>query len=236
MSLKSTAKQIFRWFYIRRAKTELRKLRQSSVPEVNRIAEVLEESFYRSLTSEERLWVDVIEDRRAKLNNDPTEINVADFGAVAPGHVLSEEETNTGVLTREPVADVARASKPAFWALILFKLVRHFKPNHVIELGSCVGISAAYQGAALMLNGGGKLITLEGAPEVAEIARQTLEGLELANTEVIAGRFADTLPEVMEAMNPVDYVFVDGHHRALRNPAAVPGTYCHTRFRRYRLV
>jgi len=36
------------------------------------------------------------------------------------------------------------ASKPYFWSLLLFKLIREFKPSNTIELGTCLGISGAY--------------------------------------------------------------------------------------------
>ena len=62
-------------------------------------------------------------------------------------------------------------------------------------MGTAVGISAAYQAAALALNGRGTFTTLEGAEPLADI-----------------GRFEDTLDAVLERRRPVDYVFVDGRH------------------------
>jgi predicted O-methyltransferase YrrM len=79
-------------------------------------------------------------------------------------------------------------------------------------MGTAVGISAAYQAAALRLNGGGRFATLEGAPTLAEIARANLGELGLDTVDVVVGRFGATLPSVLAARRPLDYVFVDGHH------------------------
>jgi predicted O-methyltransferase YrrM len=80
-------------------------------------------------------------------------------------------------------------------------------------MGTCVGISAAYQAAALELNGAGKLLTLEGAPAVAALARQNLSQLGLQHrAEVREGRFQDVLAEAAHVRAPLDLVFVDGHH------------------------
>jgi predicted O-methyltransferase YrrM len=79
-------------------------------------------------------------------------------------------------------------------------------------MGTAVGISAAYQTAALRLNGHGALVTLEGATSLAEIARNNFQQLGLDTVEVVVGRFHDTLPVVLTNRRPVDYVFVDGHH------------------------
>jgi predicted O-methyltransferase YrrM len=73
-------------------------------------------------------------------------------------------------------------------------------------------MSAAYQGAALKLNGRGTLLTLEGDPSLADIARNNLEQLGLDTVEVVVGRFQNTLPDSLIKRRPVDYVFVDGHH------------------------
>ena len=79
-------------------------------------------------------------------------------------------------------------------------------------MGTAVGISAAYQAAALALNGRGTFTTLEGAEPLADIARDNLRRLGLGMVEVVVGRFEDTLDAVLERRRPVDYVFVDGRH------------------------
>lgn len=95
---------------------------------------------------------------------------------------------------------------------MLFRMIRHLRPVSCLELGTCVGISASYQASALKLNGSGQLITLEGSPEIAKLARETLAQLELTNATVVTGPFYQTLPGALESAAPIDFLFNDGHH------------------------
>jgi predicted O-methyltransferase YrrM len=79
-------------------------------------------------------------------------------------------------------------------------------------MGTAVGISTAYQTAALKLNGHGALVTLEGAASLADIARNNFQQLGLDAAEVVVGKFHDTLPMVLTDRRPVDYVLIDGDH------------------------
>jgi predicted O-methyltransferase YrrM len=105
------------------------------------------------------------------------------------------------------------ASKSPLWTLLLFEIVRACRPTRCLELGTCLGISAAYQAAALQLNGRGLLVSLEGSEPRARLARQNLRKLGLDDATVVTGRFQDLLPEVLEEHAPFDYVFIDGHHQ-----------------------
>jgi hypothetical protein len=65
---------------------------------------------------------------------------------------------NRGKVVTRTVGEVSKgASKPYFWSLLLFKLIRKFRPSICLELGTCLGISASFQAAALKLNGIGKI-------------------------------------------------------------------------------
>lgn len=97
------------------------------------------------------------------------------------------------------------------WGRRLFRLIRMAQPQRCLELGTSSGFSAAYQAAALDLNGSGRLITLEGAPAVAQLAVQNLAALALS-ADVIPGLFKDTLDGALELLEEVDYAFIDGHH------------------------
>lgn len=115
--------------------------------------------------------------------------------------------------TTRTIGSMTRSSKPAAWSFLLFRMLRELRPEVAVELGACVGISAAYQGAALELNGRGRLVTLEGAPDLAERSRRTLSELLLSQrVQVRTGRFADSLPVVLDEIGPVDWAFIDGHH------------------------
>jgi predicted O-methyltransferase YrrM len=114
--------------------------------------------------------------------------------------------------SRTTIARAALSSKSRFWASVLFKLVRESRPRLCLELGTNLGISAAYLASALRLNGDGQLLTIEGLASRAELARRHLAGLHLTNVRVITGRFDDVLPVILDESGPVDFAFIDGHH------------------------
>jgi predicted O-methyltransferase YrrM len=166
------------------------------------------------LTRDELWWIEAIEQIRSDLSSSTERIGVPDYGAGSPNDTRSGESMYAGKLTTEIIGEACRNySKPRIWATLLFHLIRRHKPEVCVELGTCLGISAAYQAAALELNGSGRLLTLEGAPSFAEVAGRTLRSLGLCHrVEVVVGRFDDTLETILSGTAKIDYVFIDGHH------------------------
>lgn len=164
------------------------------------------------MSSEERELINVIEARRSSLLSSNQEIAVIDYGAGARSSKRTKEEMDKGVESTALVSNICKASKSPFWATILFKLIRKLKPSSCVELGSCVGISASYQATALNMNGKGQLLTLEGSPEIAKVAEETLESLKIQNASVVTGPFNETLKGVLQSAKPIDLFFNDGHH------------------------
>ncbi|HEX8387040.1 MAG TPA: class I SAM-dependent methyltransferase, partial [Rubricoccaceae bacterium] len=147
---------------------------------------------------------------RARLAASPDAVEVVDFGAGTRGR-------------RPPVRRVAevyrRASSGPLWGRVLTGLVRGLRPARVLELGTNLGVSAAHVASALArteAEGGpaGRLVTLEGAPALADLARAHLAGLGHGEprVRVVVGPFAETLASVCARDGPFDLVFVDGHH------------------------
>jgi predicted O-methyltransferase YrrM len=123
----------------------------------------------------------------------------------------TDEIEHTGRVT---VSEVCRsASRPPQWARLLFEIVRAFRPEQGLELGTSLGMSASYEAAALELNAKGRLVTLEGCEDLVNRARAHFEQLELADRiEVVLGSFQDTLQPTLDRLGSVGYAFVDGNH------------------------
>jgi predicted O-methyltransferase YrrM len=161
------------------------------------------------IPASEREWIGRIEARRWELGADET--------AVPPGF---EARSKTGTAGRraieQPVAIQgisALFSIPAAWGVLQMRLVRELAPESCLELGTGLGLSAAYQAAALELNGAGRLTTLEGAHAWGAVAEQGLAALGLAHRgEVRLGAIDDTLPEVARRAAPIEYAFLDADH------------------------
>lgn len=105
---------------------------------------------------------------------------------------------------------VSSAAKPAKYSQLLFRLVNHFQPQTVLELGTSLGISSAYMATA---NSKSNLITIEGCEEIAAVAKRNFQNLELKNIEQLVGNFDEVLPDVLKKVNQLDFVFFDGNHR-----------------------
>lgn len=193
------------------AKQRLSGLRRAGAV-CERIANAMEASFRSECTLEERDWIQRIEAIRDRLLSSAETVTLVDFGARDGAVELPSSDMEKGVEIPKALNQVARASKDRFWAFLLFRLLREFQPVQCLELGTCVGVSASYHAAALKLNGSGSIVTLEGSPSLLDYARSHFDELGLDNVEAVAGRFMDTLPEVLERHGPFDYAFVDGHH------------------------
>lgn len=142
-----------------------------------------------------------IENLRKELLADHTLIEVEDFGA---GSVVS-----TG--RHRSVSSIARhAAKPPRLGQLLFRIVDHYKPRAILELGTSLGLSAAYLASGNPL---ARLVTIEGSTAIAGLAKKNFEKLSLSNIEVITGNFDDVLPETIRRLPVTDLVFIDGNHR-----------------------
>ena len=140
-------------------------------------------------------------DLRRQLLADRRILQVDDFGA---GSV-------TGSGKQRTVAAVAKtAAKPAKLGQLLFRMVQYYKPAYIVELGTSLGLSAAY---LAMANSHAKLVTLEGAAAVAAAAKENFSALGIGNAELREGNFDKTLPALLQQSPAVGLAFIDGNHR-----------------------
>jgi len=141
------------------------------------------------------------EELRRKLLRDKTEIDIRDFGAGFGGYNFN----------RRTISYIVRNSvRQPRYARLLFRMVRHLKPGVILELGTSVGISALYMAAG---NPGARLVTLEGCPSTAALARTSFSLFPEYNIILEEGRFDEVLPDVLSRLPFIDFLFVDGHHR-----------------------
>src|SRR5690625_4459773 len=112
----------------------------------------------------------------------------------------------------ENIRDVTFASVKPSYGQMLYALVRDFKPQQCLELGTCLGISSAFIASALQLNGGGSLVTFEGRASRSGYAQSVLKELELENTEHVVGPFQQTLVPQLKNYRALDFCYIDGHH------------------------
>ena len=93
-------------------------------------------------------------------------------------------------------------------------MVQYYQPENVLELGACFGITTSYLSSG---NKAAQVFTMEGAKQIAGVARKDFEKLRLKNIELIEGNFDNRLPlfiqQLKEKHQTLDFVFIDGNHR-----------------------
>ncbi|MDP2423794.1 MAG: class I SAM-dependent methyltransferase [Bacteroidales bacterium] len=93
---------------------------------------------------------------------------------------------------------------------LLFKMVRYYKPEHILELGTSLGISTLYLALA---NPDARVITIEGCANTAESAQNNFDQHNLKNIQLQVGEFGNLLEKAIESLPHLDFVFIDGNHR-----------------------
>jgi predicted O-methyltransferase YrrM len=174
----------------------------------------------RSPSDGEERWSAEIEAQRGQLESSPDVVSlpvtdrewweraIATSSDPRPPVLHGDRlDRNVGEITRV-------TSKPPDWGRLLYRIARRLRPGRCLELGTSVGISGSYIGAGLEANGSGRLITIEGQPAVAAIARTSFEQVGVSGrVEGRVGSFADELPGALAALGGVDLAFIDGHHQ-----------------------
>lgn len=142
-----------------------------------------------------------IEEQRKKLFNDDSIITVTDLGA---GSHLNKNRT-------KKVSQIAKnALKSPILAKLIYRLAKNAKAKSAIELGTCLGITTAYLAKA---DAQAKVVTIEGCPQTAEVARKNFQELNLENIELHVGNFDLILPDIIAQQPSLDFVYIDGNHR-----------------------
>jgi predicted O-methyltransferase YrrM len=142
-----------------------------------------------------------VEALRDQLLNDNTILQVEDFGA---GSVIDKK-------SKRSISSIAKnATKPKKFGQLLFRMVKHYQPKTILELGTSLGITTSYLSLAKPDT---RLISMEGSKEIAEVAKGNFQNLELKNIELVEGNFDNALPSVVRGLSSVDFAFIDGNHR-----------------------
>ncbi|MDB5017149.1 MAG: SAM-dependent methyltransferase [Mucilaginibacter sp.] len=142
-----------------------------------------------------------IENLREQLFIDTRIITTTDLGA---GSLVNNNR-------QKKISELAHnALKPPKLAQLLYRLAADLKPENIIELGTCLGITTLYLQKATPK---AKVYTLEGCPETAGVAKEIFKKAGINNADLITGDFNDTLPGIINKLPTLDFVFVDGNHQ-----------------------
>ncbi len=142
-----------------------------------------------------------IEQLRSELLVAKTNIHVDDFGA---GTRSKERQL------RNVSAIAKNALQKKQCAQILFKMVAHYQPKNILELGTSLGITTSYLARANAL---ATVTTIEGSDEIATIAKEIFAKQNIKNIQQLIGNFDFELPTFLSQNDSIDFVLIDGNHR-----------------------
>ena len=142
-----------------------------------------------------------IENLRKKLFKNCSIINITDFGAGSRIYKTNQRE----------IRQIAKsAEKNPKFGKLLFRLIQHFKPSTIFDLGTSLGITTIYESKAYESS---QIFTFEGCPATATIAQQNFNELNCKNIEIIIGNIDETLPIELSKIRQLDFAFFDANHR-----------------------
>lgn len=142
-----------------------------------------------------------IEQLRRQLLLDQHIIEVDDFGA----------GSRTNSSSRRRINQIAKSAlKSRRLAQVLFRLVKHYQPQNIMELGTSLGLTSCYLSKA---NPDASMITIEGSRQIAGVANENFQKLNCTNIQLLQGNFDQVLPSAIDQMPSIDLAYVDGNHR-----------------------
>ncbi|SHI38077.1 Predicted O-methyltransferase YrrM [Mesonia phycicola] len=124
------------------------------------------------------------------------EINVTDFGAGS--RVFKSNKRKVAAIAKNAGISWKRSK-------LLYRLSTYLEYSNVLELGTSVGLATASLAANKKLN----VFTIEGCPQTAHIATQTLQKHQLYNAKVTVGKFEEILKNYS---HKIDLAYIDGNH------------------------
>ena len=137
-------------------------------------------------------------DYRKRLKRTKHIIEITDFGA----------GSRTTKRNKRSISTIAKNSGTTLKrAKLLYRLVKYFKSNTILELGTSLGIA----GQAMSLgNPNAKITTIEGCPEISEFTKEQFKNERLRNIQMINSNFDKAIKDLDIAF---DFVFFDGNHQ-----------------------
>ena len=143
----------------------------------------------------------IIKSLRAYLKKEETLLQMHDLGAGSKVDPTPKQRR---------VGSIVRSSAVgAYSGKILFRAVHLYKPKHILELGTSLGISTLYQSYGALKS---QITTIEGNPAVAEVAAKNFKRFQIQNIRQKIGNFDDLLEPILKEQQSVDFFFVDGNH------------------------
>ena len=143
----------------------------------------------------------VAEQYRKQLLGNDAWLEIKDLGAGSRTHDT----------LRRKVAEIAKSSaKPAKFGQLMYRIAQYYQYKNILELGTSLGVTTTYLAS---LGKDARIITMEGADAVADMAQAHFTSSGFDQVKLIRGNFDHTLSAAITSMPSIDLAFIDGNHR-----------------------
>lgn len=150
----------------------------------------------------------ILENYRKSLLKNKNFIEVTDFGAGSK--VFKSNRRQISKIAKTAGISPKRAE-------LLFRVTNYFQPKNILEIGTSLGLAtSALALGSRSLGTKAKVITLEGCPNTAGIAKNQLNEFDCNNVDPIVTEFENYLQDInlrlrTETEN-FDLIYFDGNH------------------------
>jgi len=140
---------------------------------------------------------EIIKSYKKRIRKNKTTINVSDLGSGS--RIFKSSERKVSKIGKFAGTKLKRAK-------LLNRIVRYLNILKALELGTSVGLGSVAIAAG---NENTSVLTIEGCPETAKLAKDNFNSFNFENIELINGEFDNVLPKLQSTF---DLVFIDGNH------------------------
>ena len=154
-----------------------------------------------NLLDDQKVYYDfeILEALRKKLLHNQEILEVEDHGAGS--HVNNKNTRKISTIAKSALSSKTQCQQ-------IYRLIQELKSNSILELGTSLGLSAAYMSKA---KSNANIHTIEGSPAIYRFANEQFKALGLKNVFSYQGTFNKILPGLLEK-HSFNLVFIDGHH------------------------
>ncbi|WP_333696262.1 O-methyltransferase [Flavobacterium sp.] len=146
----------------------------------------------------------ILKDYRKSLLENQNTIEVTDFGAGS--RVFKNNQRKISAIAK----NAGISSKNAE---LLFRIVRYFQPESILEIGTSLGLATS---ALSLGNKNAKITSLEGCPNTLKVAKNKFQvssfKLNCENIEFVNTKFEDFLTTDNRQQTTDNLIYFDGNH------------------------
>lgn len=159
--------------------------------------QLCEEVFYNELSFYDFISLSTV---RNELLNHQESLEVEDYGA----------GSKTFKTTVRKIKDIAKQGiSSQKQSELLYKLMNYLHCANVVELGTSLGLNTLYMAR---VNKNATVISIEGSKALYDFASQLALKNKVNNIRFINARFEDAFPQLLQEIDKLDVLYVDGNH------------------------